>query len=378
MSALKKTTYKEYYPCLLRALDATWDGKPVGSDRILAWIVLHEPSVVNGLKSHGYADADDPNRPGWSWRQYLGNALARMSREGRLLLRGHSVDTPDGYFGPVGLWSPLDRDPSDEPARPVSLRMSETVHDRVASLASGHGISLQATVDRLIQAHPGIRLGLAMDRPVDTWLSFLRLALDSALKDADVTLPLPQSYLIWVASALGLRVAAELDSSDRTWSLCARRATIKCVCGPADLVTRAGTPIEYEEDSDLAIFTRAVGRDWPLVAIESEAASWTEVGPDWRNNDYMWDFYKLFRQKAAATVMLARVAGTANQRDAEGRMEQLSETFEGAVLLPFQHLLWVGQPVFVVILPGSNSHQRALIGVAVAPGPMLWEWWSRP
>lgn len=370
----KKTTYKEFYPCLLRALMACWDGKPVGSDRLLAWIAANEPEVVAALKAAGYGDAHDEQRTGWSWRQYLGNAMARASRDGRVALVGTSMETPDGYFGPVGLWAPVGEAMPEEEACPLSLRLPASLHERLGALAASQGFTVQAAVERMLDQHPAMRLGLALDRNVEDWLLVLRDAFTNALVDAEVTLPLAQSDQMWVATSLSLRIARALDQSGRPWSVCAQKSSIERMCGPSELLERAGKPELYEEDSDLTIFTRASGRDRAVVATESEAAPWSTVSPDWHNNDYMWDFYKLFRQKAACSLMLARVTGTAMERDVEGRMERLSETFESAVLAPFQHMLWFGQPVLVVILPGASGNGRALLGAATVPGPMLWEW----
>lgn len=372
---MPRKSFKDYYPLLLRALAACWDGKPVGSDRLLAWIANNEPDVLDELRGLGYADAEDPLRKGWSWRQYLANALVRLSREGGVELRGHSTETPPGYFGPVGLWAPVGREPEEEERRPVSLRLPQGVHQRLEALARAQGVSLQAVVERALGMHPALSATVDLSRTPEGWIEFLKETLPLALEDAEVPLPLPQKHVMWVATALGLRFAAALDAPDRPWSVFGLKATLERMCGPEELMRRATRRGTHEEGSDLTIFTKAHGREWPLVAVESEAASWTTVRPDWEQNDYMWDFYKLFGRKAAGAMMVARVAGTAEQPAADGRMEQLAATLDEAVLRPYHHLLWFGQPVLIVLLPGSNPHSRALLGAAVAPGPVLWEWW---
>jgi hypothetical protein len=100
-------SYKDFYEVLKLALDTVYTAqrkaRPVGSHEILAWIVENSPQTIEALRREGLRDADDAGRQGWSWRQYLANALVRMHRDGLVDLRGHSEETPDGYFGPVPL-----------------------------------------------------------------------------------------------------------------------------------------------------------------------------------------------------------------------------------------------------------------------------------
>ena len=89
------------------------------------------------------------------------------------------------------------------------------------------------------------------------------------------------------------------------------------------------------------------------------------------DNDYAWDFYKLFGRKTAAGLFVGRVAGKADDHDVFDRIGRLAATLEREVVEPFEHLLYPGQPLLVVLVPGSVV-SKVRIGAIVAPARPQW------
>lgn len=374
---------RDYYAPLHEAVDATFGihRRPVGSHEVFAWLERERPNVIQRLRDEGRRDAHDPARTGWSWRTYLANALVRMAREGLVELRGHSSDTPPGYFGPVGLWAPVrSGEALDTERQPLTVKLDSMLLDRLGKCAEESGFTVQSLIEQSLRQNPVIIPGFRVERDPAVWLDFLTKAIGRAQRDAGVLFPCVQRDLIRFSTALAMRLAERLDRPARQWRIAASPTTTGGVRVPEDLLHRlegALTPegtldgsAAGEEGSDFVVFTQADGREWPLVAMESEGAHWYETGPDYHWNDYLWDFYKLFGRKSAAMLMVARVSGHDGVRPPE-RMRALAETLDETAYRTHAHLLVPGQPVLIVLVPSGRA--SLLLGAAVAPGPILWE-----
>ncbi len=371
-------SFRDFYAVLLAALSALWTGKPVGSHEILAWLLEHEPVYIDRLRAAGYLDHDDENRTGWSWRQYLANALVRLAKEGRVRLVGHTDITPKGYYGPVGLWEPVGDIKKKPDLKLASYRLPAEKVEKISNAARQMGVSSQSLVDDLLD--PGLGVALDIERDPERWMGLLERDVSAALADASQTPPIrDQKNLMLFSFALSLRVAERLDPGSEPWTVCAQRATfdrLDVLDEPASAVARIPNDHRwmYEEGNDITYFFQRRGRSWPLLSVESEAANWGQVEPgDW--NDYAWDFYKLFSSKAAASLLVSRVAGKRDQPNVRGRIERLAETLECDVYQKYRHLLWPGQPVLIVLMPGSQIDDM-LLGTAVNPSVLDWRWTS--
>lgn len=369
-------SFQDCYPPLLRALSALDTGQPVGSHEILEWLDREDPDVIARLRGSGYLDADDPRRAaGWSWRSYLGNALARMHQQGLVQLVGKTDYVPPGYSAPVGLWRRVPGLDAAQETVTLSLRLSEEEHSLLSEHAAVNGnISLQAVIRRAVQQYLGsLPPGLRLPERTDELWTLLVDAVRLARVDAGMPVPLPdQCRLMWFAYALSLRIAERIDAPGRPWSSCARKAAHATRCGPPQLLDRIVKRWNYEERNDLVLFTQDGDRAWPLIATESEAALWHHVD-DAEGNDFLWDFYKLFGNKAFATLFIARAGGMKTDRDVRARIERLKSTLDGAAYQKYRNLLRHGQPVMVVIVPRTGEAD-VYVAAAVSPGPLVGDW----
>jgi hypothetical protein len=281
---------------------------------------------------------------------------------------GKTETIPDGYTATVGRWALVEADAA--PKRLVSLRFTEEQTDRLREQASSLGMSLQSMVEHLVGF--GVQ-GPASRWSASEWTSWLLKEVPAALKEVKLEVKVQaQKDLMWLSTDLALRVGMALDPGDAPWSIAALPSTLERYWGPKNARNRVAKKWKYEEGVDFSIYTHRDGHEWPLVALESEAASWHKVSPG-PGNDYQWDFYKLFGRRSASAVMVARVAGTAGDRNVAGRMERLSETMGNEVYRRYRHLLFPGQPVLIVLVPGSSIGEF-LVGAAVSPSPIHWRW----
>ena len=142
--------YRDFHNVLDRALESQFQGSPVPSNDILDWIALHEPDVVDQLRTAGYLDHDDSNRTKrWSWRTYLAKVLARMSQMGLVRLTGKTGHTPVGYYGPVGLWEPV-KNPVLPKTHAFTVRLQEHTMQRLRTIAARRKCSLQEAVEDVL------------------------------------------------------------------------------------------------------------------------------------------------------------------------------------------------------------------------------------
>lgn len=239
-------------------------------------------------------------------------------------------------------------------------------------LADEADLSTQELVEQFLGA---VRLGLLRDAARIAWPAVVAEEMKLALQDAELTLPIrAQLDLMWFSYALTLRLGLRLDPEGTAWSVYGQKATHERRCGPEAAFSRIKREWGYEERADLAIFTERSGREWPLVTTESEAAHWYSLEDD-DDNDYAWDFYKLFSNRSPLCLMVALVRGH-DGRTASDRIHMLAETLEQAVYQQYRHLLDPGQTIVVVLVPASGTG-RALVGTAVNPGLMHWEPWEQ-
>ena len=366
--------YRDLYPDLIEALNALHNGRPVGSQEVMLWLLENKPDTVNNLRQQGYLDPNDPLRLAkvagtlkdkrvkvWSWRSYIANAMVRLAQQGSIQQAGHTDFTPEGYSAPVGLWLP-----SVTEKQVTSFRLPREVLEKIRSRSSALGMTAQELVTQLLTPYPP---DLVLPTDPDELLNWLEEDLPSAIEDAGVSLPVAQRDLMWVTTALSLRLSERFDPGEAPWSVCMLQANWHRLCGPPSALARISESDrgEYEEGTDLTLFSRRGQRWWPVLSVESEGANWSNVDG---LSDYTWDFYKLFGRQTAACLFVCRVAGT-QEESVLARMRTLSETLEQRIYKSYGHLSYPGQPFLIAILPGAKE-TLARLGAGVATQPIRW------
>lgn len=143
-----RLSYSAFYDTCLDAVANLHSGTPIPANEILDWIASQRGNVIKQLQQRGYGEPGACE--GWSWRQYLGNALSRMAREG-LLQGGPKIAIDDGgAIARVATWSPgvktYDRDDRDE-RQAFTIRLPQTLLKQLRQTAEGKGVSLQSIVE---------------------------------------------------------------------------------------------------------------------------------------------------------------------------------------------------------------------------------------
>lgn len=145
-------SFTNWYAACSEALSTLYTGSPVRGDAVLDWLEESRPDVVDALRRAGYGDAPGGGDRRWTWRQYLGNVLARMARQNLIENAGHEQVERHGKVTKVPLWRPKmarSAPPSTE-RRTLTVRLDEEAATRLLGIADARKSTLQSIVEQAV------------------------------------------------------------------------------------------------------------------------------------------------------------------------------------------------------------------------------------
>ena len=161
---------KDTYPTLIEAVStaAHLHGGRATSAEVLEVVLQMAPDLVNDLLQAGYGEPLDAVRKAnrtWSWRQFLGNALARLSRRGEIRLLGHTSFVPAGYYGVVGIWAPATSTPTRATVA-INVHVPARLKARALAAARQTGTTLTSLVTEALERYLSARTDDDSEGPV--------------------------------------------------------------------------------------------------------------------------------------------------------------------------------------------------------------------